>query len=96
MPHRERRINRTRMTQSGHEWAAFAAMHVPHLLYSHDLWVWGLDEATRAHHPSWRRGSCVAAESARAAAGDAGRRERIACAQCPCKEGGVNYVNLPV
>jgi hypothetical protein len=29
-------------------------------------------------------------------AGDAGRRERIACAQCPCKEGGVNHVNLPV
>src|SRR5262245_4521591 len=30
----------TAKTQSGHERAAFAAMHGPDLLYSHDPWVW--------------------------------------------------------
>src|SRR5262245_17107329 len=57
------------MTQSGHEQAAFAAMHGPDLLYLiRDPWPWGKPhEATGVHHAYRRCGCGVAARCARAA-----------------------------
>src|SRR5215813_6358846 len=51
------RRRRPHMTQSGHERAAFAAMHGPDLLYlTRDPWPWGKPhEAARVHRtPRWR------------------------------------------
>ena len=47
------------LTQSGHEWPAFAAMHGRDLLYLvHDPWPWGkAHEAAGVHHTFGRRGS---------------------------------------
>jgi hypothetical protein len=45
---RRERSDLTKMTQSGHEGAGFAAVHDPDLLYCHDPWVWGQrDEALK-------------------------------------------------
>jgi hypothetical protein len=50
----------------------------------------------RVHHAARRRRGRVAARGARVAFGDAIRRARIACPECPCKEEGFNHVNMPV
>jgi hypothetical protein len=67
-------VEPTRMTRSGHEPAAFAAMRGRDLLYFHDASVWGeRDEAARLHGTARRCGG-MAARSARATASDAGDR----------------------
>src|SRR5262249_621477 len=53
---------RPHMTHTGHERAAFAAMHSPDLLYSQrSLGLGQRDEAARVHHAPRRRGGGVAA-----------------------------------
>src|SRR2546425_8068291 len=55
----------TTRTRSGHERAAFAALHGLDLLYSHDPWVWGQrDDAARVHYTAQRRRGDLTARGA--------------------------------
>src|SRR5262245_41762287 len=50
--------------------AAFAAMHGPDLIYSHNAWAWDQrDQTPRLHHAHRRRDGVVAARGPRATAG---------------------------
>ena len=72
-------IDPTRMTQSGHEWPAFAAMHGRDLLYLvHDPWPWGKAHEAGVHHTLGRRGGFAA----RSASAVAAARRRVHGRRC--------------
>ena len=67
------------LTQSGHEWPAFAAMHGRDLLYLvHDPWPWGKAHEAGVHHTLGRRGGFAA----RSASAVAAARRRVHGRRC--------------